>query len=117
MNVKKLYKHDSIHEIYQDATYISDQANKDYTNLKEIVLSFKLKLHDHDGKNGNLTFCQLKIPKEAIQMLAESKGLVPNTYKEAFDLIRQKEKEMEELQLKFEQQLKQKSDLLLDRET
>jgi hypothetical protein len=35
-------------------------------------------------------------------MLAESKGLVPNTYKEAFDLIRQKEKEMEELQLKFE---------------
>jgi hypothetical protein len=32
-------------------------------------------------------YCQLKISKEAIQLLAKTKGQIPNTFFEAFKII------------------------------
>jgi hypothetical protein len=59
--------------------------------LEEIVISFKLKLVNHDGKDESITYCPLIIPKVAISMLIESKGSLPNTFKEALDHIRYRE--------------------------
>jgi hypothetical protein len=50
--VKKLHKLDEIRDMQQTSTFLTatlKKQNKDFTDLQEIILHFKLKLLNKDG--------------------------------------------------------------------
>ena len=65
------------------------KESKDFTDLQEIILHFKLSLQNKDGGDQAMHYCQLRISREAIQILAETKGQIPNSYVKALKEISQ----------------------------
>ena len=54
INVKQLHKLDAIDNIQQTSTFVAtslSKSSKDYTDLQEIILHFKLKLLNKDGED------------------------------------------------------------------
>jgi hypothetical protein len=54
INVKQLHKLDAIDNIQQTSTFVAtslSKSSKDYTDLEEIILHFKLKLLNKDGED------------------------------------------------------------------
>ena len=54
INVKQLHKDDSIDNIQQTSTFVAtslSKRSKDFTDLQEIILHFKLKLLNKDGED------------------------------------------------------------------
>jgi hypothetical protein len=50
-----------------------------------------LSQQNKDGGDQALHYCQLRIPSDAIKMLAETKGHISNTYFEAMKEIKEKD--------------------------
>ena len=65
--------------------------SKSFADLQEIILHFKLLLQNKDGHDASMTYCQMKISKEAIILLAEKKGRFPNNFLEALRFIKQRD--------------------------
>ena len=68
---------DKIYDMHQTSTFVgasSLKQSQDYTDLQEIILHFKLNLLNKDGGDPSLHYCQLRIAREAIQLLADTKG-------------------------------------------
>ena len=54
INVKQLHKLDAIDNIQQTSTFVAtslSKRSKDFTDLQEIILHFKLKLLNKDGED------------------------------------------------------------------
>ena len=90
INLKKVHKFDVINDIQQTSKLRDLTKAKHFTNIQEIILHFKLAQRNKDGGDAQLIYCQLKIPSEAIRMLIETQGAIPNTFMHAFkDNLRQ----------------------------
>jgi hypothetical protein len=97
INIKKVHTSDSIWGIQQTSKFQDPTKAKLYTNLQEITLHFKLYQRNKNGSNWQLFYCQLKLCSEAIQMLIESKGAIPNTFMQAFKENKSLANEIDEL--------------------
>lgn len=49
----------------------------------QIILHFTLQQRDKYGGDEQLIYCELKIGSEAIKLLIETKGAIPNSYMHA----------------------------------
>jgi|688.fasta_scaffold1399658_1 hypothetical protein len=58
-----------IHDIQQSSKLLDPTKAKNFTNLKEITLHFKLEQRNKDGSDRQLIYCRLKLSREAINML------------------------------------------------
>jgi hypothetical protein len=65
----------------------ASKKNKDFTDLQEITLHFNLTLFNKENKEASMHYCQLKISRWVIQMLAVTAGHVPTTFNEALKAI------------------------------
>jgi hypothetical protein len=64
INVKQLHKDDGIYDIHQTSSFVEEsllKPSKDFTDLQEIILHFKLNLSKKDGEDRSMHYCQLKI--------------------------------------------------------
>ena len=90
INLKKVYKFDAIYDIQQTSKLEDLTKAIHYNNLKEIILHFKLKQHNKDGGDKQLTYCQLRISSDAIKLLVKTQGAIPISYMQALnDNLRQ----------------------------
>ena len=64
-----------------------NNPQKNFTDLQEIMLHFKLRLQTKEGEKPTLTYCQLKISRQAILLLADSRGRIPANFMEALRYI------------------------------
>ena len=89
INLKKVHIWDMITDMQQTSKFHDPTKPKNYSNLKEITLHFKMAQYNNDGGDVQLIYCQLKLANKAIQLLVESKGAIPNTFMHAFqDILR-----------------------------
>jgi len=84
INLKKVHVLDNIMDIQQTSKFHDPAKPMHISNLKEITLHFKMNQHNKDGNDRQLIYCQLKLANEAIKLLLESKGAIPNTFMHAF---------------------------------
>ena len=103
----------------QTSIFVSSSSlkqKKDFTDLQEIILHFKLKLLSKDGGDITLHYCQLQIHREAIQILAETKGQIPQSFNEALREIKQRDAKLLENEAKLVEKdavIKQRNEKLL----
>ncbi len=89
INMKIVHIFDAITDIQQTSKFQDPTKDKLYNNLQEITLHFKMSQYNKDGIDGKLFYCQLKLSREAIQMLVETKGAIANSYMHAYkDILR-----------------------------
>lgn len=86
------------------------------------MLHFKLSLQNKDGGDESMTYCQMKISREAILLIAENKGRIPNNFLEALRYIKQRDEAIEDREaiihenniklLELEEIIKQRDELI-----
>jgi hypothetical protein len=84
-------------DIQQTSIFEDLTKPKDYTNLKEIVLHFKLNQFNKEVGDVQLIYCQLTLESEAIQILVKTKGAVPTSYFNAFNENHRLSNEIEQI--------------------
>ena len=78
ISLHKLHKFDRIYDIKQTSKLAEESKANDFNDLQEIMLHFKLALWSKDGGDATLTYCQLKLSREVIKFIAETKGHIPS---------------------------------------
>jgi hypothetical protein len=59
---------------------------KRFYDLQEITLHFKY-LSNKEGGDGELYYCQIKIPRKTILSIANTKGNIPRTANDLVNMI------------------------------
>ena len=77
IHINKLHKDDRINEIVQTSKLAEESKGNNYDDLQEITIHFELQLRDKDGEDVTLTYCQLKLSREVIKLIADTQGHIP----------------------------------------
>ena len=75
IHLEKIHSFDAILDIQQTSEFAATQdasKAKHYSNLKEIILHFKLRQSNKDGSERQLIYCQLKLSTGAIKLLLKT---------------------------------------------
>ena len=77
INVKQLNQIERIYDMKQTSTFVAASSEKHikyFTDLEEIILHFKFNSSAKDQTDIMMHYCQLRLSREALQILAETKG-------------------------------------------
>ena len=99
INVNKKHAAEQLAEINQTSTFLaasSEKQIKDFTDLQEIIVHFKFNSLNKDATDLTMHYCQLRLSREALQILAETKGQFANNFFEAFRDIKLRDDKLHE---------------------